>query len=711
MITIPLAVRRPAPVLPAFMTLYLLALTACAVPPERAPCAELDCSGHGRCALVSRSGAEVPTCVCDSGYLPSPSGWLCLPPGDTSLCADFDCSGHGRCVSLQGAPHCLCDSGYLVDGSGLLCQSRCVEAHCGAGTCELDNGIPRCNCPAGERRTSDGLGCEPGAGPFAVYAFTTVDGWELGHATLDFSGASEQRLLETMSFSFGFDYGGRGLYRTTRLELKLDVGGTQPTSAIIDDDLSEGTARRRRHQTLTYAPAASTGGTLTSDVERAGVSFTVEQSYQGPNAPLPMLGAFEYPGWTFGCFSPAFYMLLLRHYDLTLGGEQQIEVYWPSTHTVAQLRVRRDDTQSTEAKPVLELVDERVRVAYDHDLPEKIFFINNDWQWTRVEKGTAADVNLSDPPLPSPFTAPPLPQVDETARQVSTSDGSLLAATLTRPPATSGALPAVLLVPGPFAVDGSHPDQSLPRSPLLAHLAAHLAAAGYVSLRYDPRGRGQSPGQAEQATLTSAVDDAQRALAVLAADAGVDATRVYVLSTGWSSMVALPLLAGTTPVAGYLGLAPVISDVSSALTYTRTAHLAATGFSTKLVDQQKSQVKASLDSIVDGTYDGGPLYGGVSIALVKEALAFDGGARLGLFAGPALLLRGDQDLEIDAAQLTLAQTAAQAQNKTNLETAELPGLTYHFTVGQMSDLWERAQLPLVVDTTLLTKLTSWLALH
>jgi pimeloyl-ACP methyl ester carboxylesterase len=691
----------------------LVLAAACSQPPGFDPCLEIDCSGHGRCTLVSSAGAErTATCLCDSGYLPSASGWLCLAEQDTSLCAGISCSGHGRCASVAGTARCVCDEDFELGESGLTCEDPCAGVNCGlGGSCSRAGGVASCSCPTGTRPTLDQLRCEAGPGPYAVYAFTldANPGWVLGRATLDFSGAADKRLIETTRVSFGFDYYGRGYHRTSRQVWTLDAAGDVPVTATIDDLLTQGKIQRRRRIDYALSDSQSGAHAFQATLQRGDKTVTVSgEATQNP--PLPMLGAFEYPGWTLGCFSPAFYMLLLRQVDAEQSGEQQIAVFHPSTGVVSSVRVEVDVAASKPEALVLDLKDEQVRVTYQDDLPATIRFASNEWTWTLEPDGAPIDSNLTPAPTATAAPAPTLPTVEEAPRSLTGAANTLLAATFARPTGSPApaSLPAILLVSGPFAADRDHPDQTLPRSPLYQHLAAHLAAAGYATLRYDPRGRGQSQGDAATATTSQHVADAQAALAALASEGAVDPTRVYVLASGWNTPTALPLLGGTTPVAGYLGLAPIAGTIEDALVYARTEHLAASGFSKTLLKNQRDGVRKTLGEIAAGSY-AQPNYGGISKALIAELLPFDGLPTLTAFAGPALLLRGDQDLECDPAQLTLASDAATAAAKTNLTTKTLSGLTYHGSAGSRGDLWESSVLPLEVSPTLLTELSGWLA--
>jgi len=73
-----------------------------------AACQNQDCSGHGKCNLVSGGGAE---CICDSGYTADNTALTCEKVIDP--CEGIDCSGHGTCQNIGGNAECKCDDNYV----------------------------------------------------------------------------------------------------------------------------------------------------------------------------------------------------------------------------------------------------------------------------------------------------------------------------------------------------------------------------------------------------------------------------------------------------------------------------------------------------------------------------------------------------------------------------------------------------------------------
>jgi hypothetical protein len=139
-----------------------------------------------------------------------------------------------------------------------------------------------------------------------------------------------------------------------------------------------------------------------------------------------------------------------------------------------------------------------------------------------------------------------------------------LAATLTLPDG-GGRLPWALLVPSwlPRNRDGAwdregHEAWFAPmpgaESPgLLARLADALAGLGVASLRYDPRGCGESGGDWEASDLFSRIDDARDAIGAMRSRRELDLRRTAIVGHGEGAVIALSVAIGD-PAIGAVGL-------------------------------------------------------------------------------------------------------------------------------------------------------------
>ncbi len=158
-------------------------------------------------------------------------------------------------------------------------------------------------------------------------------------------------------------------------------------------------------------------------------------------------------------------------------------------------------------------------------------------------------------------TIGPMPRIDELRFRA----GDLsLAATLTLPDGEDR-LPWVLMVPSwlPRTRDGdwdraAHPGWFAPRASgapngLFVRLADALVERGVASLRYDPRGCGESDGSWERSDLFSRIDDARDAIGAMRSRRELDLRRTAIVGHGEGTVVALSVAIGD-PAIGALGL-------------------------------------------------------------------------------------------------------------------------------------------------------------
>ena len=139
-----------------------------------------------------------------------------------------------------------------------------------------------------------------------------------------------------------------------------------------------------------------------------------------------------------------------------------------------------------------------------------------------------------------------------------------LAGTLTVPDG-DGRLPWVLLVPSwlPRDRDGGwdrarHPGWFAPTprpaaDGLFVRLADAFAARGVASLRYDPRGCGESEGSWQTSDLFSRIDDARDAIGAMRSRRELDLRRTAIVGHGEGAVIALSVAIGD-PAIGAVGL-------------------------------------------------------------------------------------------------------------------------------------------------------------
>ena len=117
--------------------------------------------------------------------------------------------------------------------------------------------------------------------------------------------------------------------------------------------------------------------------------------------------------------------------------------------------------------------------------------------------------------------------------------GFSLGATLTRPSTAAppgGRYPAVIFLSDAGADDR---DGFAYGIPVIGQLAGAAAQAGFIAVRYDKRGYGQSGGRSESATVRDAAEDARAVMRWLSERRDVDSRRIALVGHGEGAWIAL----------------------------------------------------------------------------------------------------------------------------------------------------------------------------
>jgi fermentation-respiration switch protein FrsA (DUF1100 family) len=141
--------------------------------------------------------------------------------------------------------------------------------------------------------------------------------------------------------------------------------------------------------------------------------------------------------------------------------------------------------------------------------------------------------------------------------------GFNLGATMTRPANAAGRLPAVILTGGAGSDDRDGTSYGVP---ILANLAGAISRAGFVAVRYDKRGYGQSGGRRESATIGDVAEDVRAIVKWLNDRKDIDPKRIAVLGHAEGAWVALLAAARDKRIAGIVSVdAPSTSGAELAL--------------------------------------------------------------------------------------------------------------------------------------------------
>ncbi len=291
--------------------------------------------------------------------------------------------------------------------------------------------------------------------------------------------------------------------------------------------------------------------------------------------------------------------------------------------------------------------------------------------------------------------------------------GFSLAGTISKPAAPRPAgsrLPAVVLVPGSGQVDR---DEVVAGIPIFAQLAGALADAGFLVVRYDKRGVGQSGGRAEAATLADYADDVRAVVTMLSRRHDVDAARIAVLGHSEGGMIAM-IAASQDRKISALALVATPGTTGAELVLEQQQHLLA---GLKITDAEKTsrielQKKIQRAVITGAGWDGVPpeIRRQADTPWFQSFLKFDPARVMPKVRCPILVLQGELDRQVPVGHAELlAALARRRKANAGVEVVVFPGLNHLLVPARTGEADEYAKLPdRKVSKDVLDKLTWWL---
>ena len=241
--------------------------------------------------------------------------------------------------------------------------------------------------------------------------------------------------------------------------------------------------------------------------------------------------------------------------------------------------------------------------------------------------------------------------------------GFTLAATITTPTSARAAAPAVVLVGSADAVDR---DEAMANVPIFGQLAGALAQDGFLVVRYDRRGVGQSGGRAESATLEDYALDACSIVTWLRKRTDVDRARIAVIGHGEGGLAALIAAQHFKSEIAAVGLAGTAGVSGRALTLLQQVHTLQLMNESEASRQAKVSLQIQLmDAVITGKgWDKLPaaMRRQADTLWYKSWLTFDPIAAIGRMHQPLLILQGSLDMSVFPQSAELLQKAALARS-------------------------------------------------
>jgi pimeloyl-ACP methyl ester carboxylesterase len=284
-------------------------------------------------------------------------------------------------------------------------------------------------------------------------------------------------------------------------------------------------------------------------------------------------------------------------------------------------------------------------------------------------------------------------------------NGFVLTGTISKPADTgTRRLPAVVLVGGSGPTDR---DETLFGIPIFGQLAGLLADAGYIVLRYDKRGVGQSGGRPESATLADYTEDLRAAIKFLGDRKDVDNKKIAVVGHSEGGAVSMLAAAKDNRIAA-LALLSSIGSTGAELNLAQVNH--ALERSTRSDAEKQSTL--SLQKQIQTAVLTGKGWEAVPAGLRKQAdipwfqsfLSFDPAKPMADIRQPILIVQGLLDTQVAPANADRLEQLARARKKGGpVEVAKIPNVNHLLvpaTTGEADEyasLSEQSVSPAVAD--------------
>jgi pimeloyl-ACP methyl ester carboxylesterase len=276
------------------------------------------------------------------------------------------------------------------------------------------------------------------------------------------------------------------------------------------------------------------------------------------------------------------------------------------------------------------------------------------------------------------------------------STGFNLGATRTSPPpavpAAVARRPAVVLVSAPGPQDRDYTLYGTTGNvPVFGQLAGALASHGYVTVRYDARGVGQSGGRVENATLDDYAQDVRHVINWLRRQRDVDGNRIAVVGYGEGAAVAL-LAARREDRIRAVTLLAAPSVGGRALTLEQQRDL----LDRLGVSQAEREAKIALQNrvleatITDEGWEGVPIEfrRQADSATFRSWLLFEPEPVIRRLEQPLLIVHGSVDQEIAPSHADRLETLARGREDvpaTHTRKVIIPGVTHRLVRAEGPD--------------------------
>ena len=290
-------------------------------------------------------------------------------------------------------------------------------------------------------------------------------------------------------------------------------------------------------------------------------------------------------------------------------------------------------------------------------------------------------------------------------------NGFSLAGTLSKPAnAAAKPLPAVVLIGGSGTADR---DELVFGIPIFGELAGTIADGGFVVLRFDKRGIGQSGGRLESASLADFADDLRAAVRFLSERKDIDPKRIAVVGHSEGGAVAMMAAAKEKRVAA-LVLVATNGVTGSDLVLAQQQHL----LSRSNYSEPEKQAKIELQTRINQAVVTGKGWENVPADLRRQAdnpefqsiLMNDPAKIMPGVRQPILIVQGELDTQVVPSNADRLEAIARARKKAPPPiVVKVPGVNHLLVPATTGEIDEYGTLTdKHVSTTVSTAIVSWL---
>jgi pimeloyl-ACP methyl ester carboxylesterase len=272
--------------------------------------------------------------------------------------------------------------------------------------------------------------------------------------------------------------------------------------------------------------------------------------------------------------------------------------------------------------------------------------------------------------------------------------GFNLAGTITKPANATGPLPALVLIGGSGPTDR---DETVAGIPVFGQLARDLVAAGFIVVRYDKRGVGQSGGRSESVTIADYAEDARSVVVWLEKRKDVDKKRIGLVGHSEGALVAMLTAGRERGKISAIALLAGPSTNGATVVLEQQKHL----LDQMKVDDAQRAEKVALQEKINAAVTTGRGWQDLPEAARRVAdtpwfysfLTFDPARAMKDTRQPVLIVQGELDTQVQPYHADkLLEFAKARKTEATAEVVKVPGVNHLLVPAKTGEVTEYPQL-------------------